>query len=53
MKLPDITQPTTQRGLVAMLALIAARFDPEYRDQIIDVGIFIYSWMLMLVDENG
>ena len=53
MKLPSLTQPTTQRGLVALLTLMAASFDPEYRQQIIDAGIFLYSCMLILVDENG
>lgn len=52
MRLPDFSQPTTQRGLVAMLTLMASSFDPEYRQQIIDAGIFIYSWMLILTDED-
>ena len=52
MRLPDLTQPTTQRGLVALLTLIASYYDPKYQEQIIQAGFFVYSLMLILVDEG-
>lgn len=52
MKLPDLKQPTTQRGLVALFTLLAANAPLEYKQQIVDVGIFIYSCMLIWVNER-
>ena len=52
MKLPSLKQPTTQRGLVAMFTLLASSYAPEHQQEIIDIGVLIYAWMLILVDED-
>lgn len=52
MKLPDLKQPTTQRGLVALFTLLAANAPLEYKQQIVDVGIFIYSCLLIWSQED-
>ena len=51
-KLPDLKQPTTQRGLVALFTLLAANAPIEYKQQIADVGIFIYSCLLIWSQED-
>lgn len=51
MRLPDFKQPTTKRGLVALLSLLASLYPSEYRQMIVDAGIFVYSMMLILTDE--
>lgn len=52
MKFPDLKQPTTKRGLVALFTLLAANAPIEYKQQIVDVGIFIYSCLLIWTDED-
>ena len=52
-KLPSLKQPTTRRGLVAMLTLIASFAPTEYRQQIVEAGWFIYSCMLIWTDEDS
>lgn len=52
MKLPDLKQSTTQRGLVALLTLIAANAPIEYKQYIIDLGIFVYSCILIMTNED-
>lgn len=52
MKLPDLKQPTTKRGLVALLTLLASLAPTEYRQHIIDAGWFIYSCMLIWSQED-
>lgn len=53
MKLPSLKQPTTQRGLVALFTLLASMAPTEYKQQIIDVGLFVYSCMLIWTDEDA
>lgn len=53
MKLPSLKQPTTQRGLVALFTLLASSAPTEYKQQIVDAGIFIYSCLLIWTDEDA
>jgi hypothetical protein len=53
MKLPSLKQPTTQRGLVAMFTLLASSYAPEHKTEIIDIGVLVYAWLLILVDEEN